>query len=118
MNPKIDALIEQYFHHRDRLYYLAQQAQLAPHSERAPINTEIKRVEDAFAQAIAGAMAALSRNDRLDLVWVTEEDARQISSARILSRVTAQHALARMLPNPSDLEVACTDRLRRVLLRR
>jgi len=118
VNPKIDALIEQYFHHRDRLYHLAQQAQLTRPSERASIDAAIKAMEDEFAQTISGAMAALSRNDRLDLVWVTEEDARLISSARILSRITAQHALARMLPNPSDLEVACTDRLRRVLLRR
>jgi hypothetical protein len=63
-------------------------------------------------------LAALTRNERLDLVWVTEEDTRQISSARILSRVTAQHALARLLPNPSNLELAATDRLKRVLLRR
>jgi len=118
MNETLQALVDQYSIHRTQVNRLASQAQMASAGDRAAIDAEIKSLEAQFAAQIAAPLAALSRNERLDLVWIIEDDARRISDSNIFNRVTAQHALGKMLPNPSELELAANDRLRRVLLRR
>ena len=117
-DQRILSLVDQYLIHRSQLNRLASQAQMASADDRVAIDAESKALAVAFAAQITEPLAALSRNDRLDLVWITEDEARRISDSRVLMQVSARHALGKMLPNPSELELAANDRLRRVLLRR